>query len=68
MTLPLIEQYLKQRGLKFLGFEMDHSIILAYQHRFPGDKAATVLSNWDVFEKENPDIFQGMYQFWIQKI
>jgi len=68
MTLPVIEKYLNQRSLKFLGFEIDHSVIMAYQHRFPDDKAATVLSNWDVFENENPDIFQGMYQFWIQKV
>ncbi len=68
MTLPIIEKYLNQRSLKFLGFEIDHSVIMAYQHHFPGDKAAAVLSNWDVFENENPDIFQGMYQFWIQKV
>jgi tetratricopeptide (TPR) repeat protein/SAM-dependent methyltransferase len=68
MTLPMIDKYLKHQGLKLLGFEIDHSVILAYQDRFPGDKTATNLSNWNIFEAENPDTFHGMYQFWIQKI
>lgn len=67
MTLPVIEHYLTQRGLKFLGFEIDHSVIMAYQHSFPADKAATSLSNWNTFESKNPDTFHGMYQFWVQK-
>jgi len=25
------------------------------------------LSLWDTFERENPDTFIGMYQFWVQK-
>ena len=30
-------------------------------------QAATSLSQWQVFQNENPDTFVGMYQFWIQK-
>lgn len=67
MTLPMISDYLNKRRLKFLGFEMDHSAIRAYQGQFPDDKAAINLSNWNKFEQENPDTFQGMYQFWVQK-
>ncbi len=68
MTLPEIAQYLHQRELKILGFSIDRSTILSYQKRFTADKAATDLSNWNVFEKDNPDTFQGMYQFWVQKL
>ena len=30
-------------------------------------RAAIKLSQWQIFENENPDTFLGMYQFWIQK-
>jgi hypothetical protein len=33
----------------------------------PGDKAMTNLDHWHSFKTENPMIFAGMYQFWIQK-
>ena len=26
------------------------------------------LEKWDTFEKENPKVFAGMYQFWCQKV
>jgi len=26
------------------------------------------LGQWQIIENENPDIFFGMYQFWIQKL
>jgi tetratricopeptide (TPR) repeat protein/SAM-dependent methyltransferase len=67
MTLPTIQQYLQKRELKFLGFEIDYSIIMAYRNKFPDDVAATSLSNWNMFEAMYPDTFHGMYQFWVQK-
>jgi hypothetical protein len=53
--------------LKFLGFEIDNSVILAYKKRFANDPSATNLDQWRIYEEENPDTFRGMYQFWIQK-
>jgi hypothetical protein len=35
--------------------------------RFPHDTAMTDLASWDLFEREQPNIFTGMYQFWVQK-
>lgn len=66
LTLPAIDSYMAKRALRFLGFEMDRSITMAYQQKFPEDKLGINLSNWHVFEQENPDSFNGMYQFWIQ--
>lgn len=66
MNLQIINQHVNQRGLSFLGFEIDNSVIVSYRQRFPSDKAAINLTNWEIFETENPDTFQGMYQFWIQ--
>jgi tetratricopeptide (TPR) repeat protein/2-polyprenyl-3-methyl-5-hydroxy-6-metoxy-1,4-benzoquinol methylase len=65
--LIAIAAFLKDNGLTFLGFETDRATLQAYRRRFPGDPAATDLRNWHSFEKDNPDTFSRMYQFWIQK-
>lgn len=67
MTLTGIDEFLRQNSLKFQGFEIEADILQAYKRRFPGDRAAVDLGQWQAFENENPDIFLGMYQFWIQK-
>jgi tetratricopeptide (TPR) repeat protein/2-polyprenyl-3-methyl-5-hydroxy-6-metoxy-1,4-benzoquinol methylase len=67
IPLPAIAAFLRDNDLTFLGFETDTATLRAYRRRFPGDPAATNLENWQTFEKESPDIFSGMYRFWIQK-
>lgn len=68
MTLTGMDAFLKENNLAFLGFEMEDDILQTYKHRFPDDRAATNLGQWQIFENENPDTFIGMYQFWIQKV
>jgi hypothetical protein len=65
--LATIDTFLKDNGLTFLGFETDSGTLQAYRRRFPGDPAATDLTNWQAFENDNPDTFSRMYQFWVQK-
>ena len=67
MTLTGIDAFLRENNLSFLGFEIDEDVLHAYKLRFPDDRAATNLGQWQIFENENPDTFVGMYQFWIQK-
>jgi 2-polyprenyl-3-methyl-5-hydroxy-6-metoxy-1,4-benzoquinol methylase len=67
MQLPAIAAFLEDNGLTFLGFETDDATLQAYRRRFPGDPAAANLDHWHAFEQDNPDIFAGMYRFWIQK-
>ena len=67
MTLTGIEQFLREQDLAFLGFIVESSVLRAYKLRFPNDPAAIDLRQWQIFENENPEIFFGMYQFWIQK-
>ena len=38
-----------------------------YLSKFPADTAMIDLASWDAFERENPDTFSAMYQFWVQK-
>ena len=59
--------FIISNSLTFLGFEIDGNIKQSYMLRFPEDKAATDLKKWQIFEKDNPDTFFGMYQFWVQK-
>ena len=67
VTLTRIETFLHENDLVFLGFDIASEVLLAYRRRFPDDPAATRIDQWQVFENENPDIFIGMYQFWIRK-
>jgi len=67
LRLPAIAAFLKENGLAFLGFETDDATLQAYRRRFPHDPSATKLDCWDAFERDNPDIFSGMYVFWTQK-
>ena len=39
----------------------------AYRLRFPDDRAGINLDHWKVYEREYPNTFFGMYQFWVQK-
>lgn len=65
--LDEINRFISDNDLRFLGFEIDDRVLLNYRRRFPADVAATNLANWEMFERENPDTFIAMYQFWIQK-
>ena len=64
-SIPQIADFLREIGFTFLGFETPART--SYLRRFPGDRAATDLANWAVFESENPSTFATMYQFWLQK-
>lgn len=67
LTLGQIESFIAECGLQFLGFELAPNVLLQYRARFPDDLTATNLSNWTLFEADNPDTFASMYNFWIQK-
>ena len=67
VSLTEIERFLQENKLVFLGFDVSADVVQSYRTRFPGDRAATNLAKWQLFENENPDTFVGMYQFWIQK-
>ena len=67
MTIDGIKDFLMINNLLFLGFELPREILQSYIYRFPDDPVATNLDQWQIFESENPDVFFGMYQFWIQK-
>ncbi|MBF0358322.1 MAG: tetratricopeptide repeat protein [Magnetococcales bacterium] len=68
-TLPQIANIINELGLKFLGFELrDSRVKHLFKTKFPEQEAMQSLEAWHKFEEIHPDIFMGMYQFWVQKI
>jgi len=67
MNLKILADFFNTHDLNFLGFEIDSSVIRAYQNRFTNDPSSTNLDQWRIYEEENPYTFIRMYQFWIQK-
>ncbi len=67
-TIPQLIQLLERHSLEFLGFTFtDPRIKLSYKQMFAEDADCINLSNWDEFEKLNPQTFAGMYTFWCRK-
>ncbi|MBF0463231.1 MAG: tetratricopeptide repeat protein, partial [Magnetococcales bacterium] len=64
-TLPIIARFLEKSGLRFLGFNLDRSVVTRFQALYP--QSMTDLSCWDAFEQSYPKTFIGMYSFWVQK-
>ena len=67
LTLSQIQSFLVDSGVHFVGFEVDRSVLHRYRALFTDDPSCIDLRNWASFEADNPDMFSGMYQFWIQK-
>ena len=71
-TIPEIRNWISKE-FNFLGFIetpffLNKKVKANYIREYPSDINLTNLNNWNAYEINNPDIFQNMYQFWIQKI
>jgi tetratricopeptide (TPR) repeat protein/SAM-dependent methyltransferase len=66
-TIPQIKDCLSQLSLKFCGFESD-KIVRNFKLTNTGTDDPYDLDKWDLYEKDNPHSFAGMYQFWCQKV
>ncbi len=53
-------------NFEFLGFVIQKDILDYFTEKFPNDKYKSNLKNWDYLEKNHPEIFGGMYQFWLK--
>ena len=68
-TITEIKESLAQLDLDFCGFEFrSDKKVDKFKSQNIAQNAIYDLDKWDVFEKENPTIFFGMYQFWCQKL
>ena len=66
-TIPQIKDCLSKLGLKFCGFESG-KIVKNFKLTNTGRDDPYDLDKWDLYEKDNPRSFSGMYQFWCQKV
>ena len=66
-TISKIKEYLDKLGLIFLGFE-DQLVKENFKQIHSNKIDLYNLDKWEEYEKNNPRIFAGMYQFWCKKI
>ncbi len=68
LTISQLQESLDHLGLVFDGFSTSAAHVMSqYRKMFPDDPKGMVLMNWAEFEKEHPNTFRGMYQFWCRK-
>ena len=65
-TIPQIQDCLSELGLKFCGFDTEKIVSQFKLTNTEGDDLYD-LDKWQDYERANPDVFAGMYQFWCQK-
>jgi 2-polyprenyl-3-methyl-5-hydroxy-6-metoxy-1,4-benzoquinol methylase/tetratricopeptide (TPR) repeat protein len=66
IAIPQIKSFLRENGLRFIGFEFAPRVLQHYRTVFGSDSALRDLDRWHAYETERPDTFAGMYQFWVQ--
>lgn len=66
-TLPGIRMLLDRFSLEFLGFELGATGVEDFRRHHPQPGALRDLAAWDAHEERNPDLFAGMYVFWVRK-
>jgi SAM-dependent methyltransferase/tetratricopeptide (TPR) repeat protein len=67
LAIPQIKEFLDAQKLAFVGFELDAGALRDYRAKFSNDQSMTDLECWDAFERDRPDTFAAMYQFWCQR-
>jgi Flp pilus assembly protein TadD/SAM-dependent methyltransferase len=68
-TLLQIDEALKSLGLKFLGFTTENQRVRELVDTCSsGNQISTSFAEWHEFEREHPNTFGNMYQFWCQKL
>ena len=65
-TIPEITKIFSNLKLNFLGFT-EPLIKNKYFKIYIDDKKNIILKNWIKYEKDNPETFRGMYNFWVKK-
>ena len=64
-TLTQIQSCLDDLELKFCGFE-NAKLVNDFKLTHHNKNDIYKLEKWEIYEKENPNAFSRMYQFWCQ--
>jgi len=63
-----LKALLDQHNLQLIGFDLPRGEYTArYKANYPDDPNMISLDHWEKFEKEVPDVFEDMLQFWCMK-
>lgn len=65
-SIPELKQIISDLGLTFCGFELPENVQIAFGLRSTKHDPFS-LDMWGELEEANPELFAGMYQFWVQK-
>jgi SAM-dependent methyltransferase len=68
-TIPEIKAFLAENGLRFIGFDFGALEGQAHYRNLFARNGWSLgdLDRWDAFERAQPQLFAGMYIFWVQK-
>ncbi len=67
-TLPDVKAFCAENNIRFVGFMLEPRVRDRFHSEFRAAGAPmSDLDRWHRIESENPDLFAGMYQFWVQK-
>src|SRR5581483_1123724 len=68
VSIPQIASFLAQENLRFIGFEFPAPVQRQLRAMFAQHGwSLTDLARWHALETDEPGLFTGMYQFWVQK-
>ena len=67
-SLIEIKNLIETANLEFLGFTLSKDIKDKYQRNHKNIDCLKDLKLWDKFERNNPNSFREMYQFWTRKL
>lgn len=68
VTIPQIKSFLSENDLRFTGFEFEAGTQQRLRAHFAQSGwSLTDLDRWHALEADEPALFAGMYQFWVQK-
>lgn len=68
VTIPEIKAFLAEANLRFIGFDFDAGTQQRVRALFAQSGwSLTDLDRWHTLETAEPNLFAGMFQFWVQK-
>ena len=65
-SIPQIKECLANLDLSFCGF-FNEKVIQEFKLQYENPNDLFDLEKWNALERDNPDLFANMYQFWCQK-
>ncbi|TCS42406.1 tetratricopeptide repeat protein [Reinekea marinisedimentorum] len=61
-----LSELIREQEMDFLGFVLTSEVKQKYAGEYPNDEKMTNLQNWQAFERQHPQTFSRMYQFYLQ--